>query len=174
MKQIVDCLVELKHSKKTIYRMNSKTKFRSNDFLRYPFTRSDIHRLLLEGIIKPHENLAHKDIVQLILEGRLDFYKIAGIHYKEQFTKNELKKIIHSPHFYRMSKAGMQCEPVALLNARTMVIYQKNITPDIIMEILDKVDITKTLKSKKKKFIELARMEKNSAFELFLELMEGK
>ena len=191
MKKFVDTLIELKSAHYKINRLNSKVKsnwekekapfsfqytITKNDLLKYDFTRTDIHRMLENCILKTTD-IGRKATLKLILDGKLDFYKVGAEGQSKDdisFTAKELKQILECEHFYRTAKAGMQCEPVVLLNARTLVIYQHNISSEMIMEILDKVDITKTLKSKKRKFIELARREKNSEFELLLELMEGK
>lgn len=112
------------------------------------------------------ENLSVNCALKLLLEDKLDFYYLA---YKDmiQFSKNQLKKIINSPGFKSVAKTGMQNEPRVKLNIRSVLLYQKNINYNIILDLfkLDEEQTAKTIKSHKKRFSHI----KNPEFKLFLE-----
>lgn len=120
----------------------------------------------IQNILYCHKDeLSNNCAMKLLLNNKLDFYYIGDRNH--QFSKNQLLQIINSPGFKSVAKTGMQNEPRVKLNIRSLLLYQKNITYDIILDLfkLDEEQTIKTIKSHKKRFNHI----KNPEFKLFLE-----
>lgn len=169
MRKMVSTLIkEYKRSKMFFARDYYKIKI--SDINSCNFTKSDINQLIKSNLIDLKID-SKKVLLRLLLDGKLDFYKVSSINVQRQFTKNELLKIIETPNFNHIAITGMKNEPLNILNRRTLILYQQSLNFEILEKLNRDGKMTKTIVSHKKRLIQRARNNQDKEMELFLECL---